>query len=156
MRHYLQDATDPQTGRQGDSRIKRFVMLGPPNNGAQIAEKFGRNQLFEIIVGDSGQQLAKGWSDLEKKLATPKCDFAIVAGGRGDDKGFNPLLEGDDDFVVTVESAKLPGARDFMLVPIAHSFLMYNDAVQQATLSFLKNGYFVSEEKRQPLAAANK
>ncbi len=151
VRHYLHDTTDPATGKQGDARIKRFVMLGPPNNGAQIAEKFGQNDLFQFVVGGSGQQLAKGWAELEKKLATPKCEFGIVAGGRGDDKGFNPLLDGDDDFVVTVESAKLPGARDFLLVPVAHSFLMYNDKAQEATLSFLKNGYFVSDEKRQPL-----
>jgi pimeloyl-ACP methyl ester carboxylesterase len=151
IRHYLADHTDPQTLRQGDPRIKRIVMLGPPNNGAQLAEALGQNSLFEFIIGESGQQLARGWADLEKELATPACEFGVIAGGRGDGKGFNPLVKGDDDLIVAVESARLPGAADFLVLPVRHTFMMDQQPIQEATLSFLEHGYFVSAEKRQPI-----
>ena len=151
IRHYLADHTDPKTGQQADPRIKRLVMLGPPNNGAQLATTLNQNELFETVVGASGQQLGKGWAEFEKTLATPACEFGIIAGGRGEKQGYNPLLPGDNDLVVTVDSTKLPGARDFLLLPVAHTFLMFNDKAQAATLNFLQNGYFVSAEKRQPI-----
>jgi len=153
IRHYLADTTDPKNNTQGDPRLRRFVMLGPPNNGAKIAEMFGQNKVFEFVVGGAGEQLAKKWAELDKKLVIPACEFGIIIGGRGDDKGFNPLLAGDNDFVVTVDSAKLPGARDFLVLPVAHSFVMNHADVQAATLKFLQNGYFVSADKRQPLTA---
>ena len=151
IRHYLADNTDPQTGRQGDPRIKRIVMLGPPNNGAQLAETFGQNTIFELVVGTSGQELSRGWSELEKKLATPACEFGVIAGGRGDEKGYNPLVQGDDDGVVSVDSARLAGASDFLVLPILHTFMMEQRSVQDATLCFLEHGYFTAADKRQPI-----
>ena len=31
-------------------------------------------------------------------MIVPRCEFGIIAGGRGKANGLNPLLEGDDDF----------------------------------------------------------
>ncbi len=42
IRRYLGDQTDIATGKRPDPRIKRIVMLGPPNQGAELAEKAGR------------------------------------------------------------------------------------------------------------------
>ena len=39
IRRYLADQTDAATGKLPDRRIKRIVMLGPPNQGAELAEK---------------------------------------------------------------------------------------------------------------------
>jgi triacylglycerol esterase/lipase EstA (alpha/beta hydrolase family) len=37
LRRYLGEATEPTPRWQSDPRIKRIVMLGPPNNGASMA-----------------------------------------------------------------------------------------------------------------------
>jgi hypothetical protein len=103
------------------------------------------------VLGKPSEELGRQWVWLERNLATPPCEFGIVAGGRGNQKGFNPLLPGDDDGVVTVASTRLAGARDFILVPVLHSLLPTNRKVMQCTLSFLQNGYFVSEEKREEI-----
>jgi pimeloyl-ACP methyl ester carboxylesterase len=153
VRHYLADHTDPATERRPDPRIRRIVMVGPPNRGALMAVIFGRNSLFERVVGLSGRALARGWNDLEKHLAVPSCEFGIIAGGELDDDGYNPLLPGDDDLIVSVDETKLPGARDFMVVHELHAKLMRNAQVHQAALSFLQHGYFTSEQARHPLPA---
>jgi pimeloyl-ACP methyl ester carboxylesterase len=151
VRHYLADETDPATGRKPDPRIKRIVMLGPPNHGSPVADVAAGVHGVTWVAGESLEMLGPKWKELEPRLATPACEFGILAGGRGDGQGYNPLLPGDDDATVTVESARLEGARDFRRLPVIHSFLMEDKRVLDATLRFLKHGYFESEEKRQPI-----
>ena len=118
IRHYLGDLASERAGqgktrRAGKSSLPRFgrcVMLGPPNQGARLAEVFADNGLFRQIAGDAGQQLGVNWPQLEKRLATPAFEFGIIAGGRGGPKGWNPMLAGDNDGVISVETAKLDGA----------------------------------------------
>jgi pimeloyl-ACP methyl ester carboxylesterase len=139
--------------RRDRAKFHRFVMLGPPNQGAQLADVFAENLVFKEVFGDSGQQLGRDWAALEKRLATPSFDFGIIAGGKGTPKGYNPILVGDNDGAVSVETTKLVGARDFLVTPVLHSFLMGNERVQECVLRFLKKGYFVSDEERHPLGA---
>jgi hypothetical protein len=162
IRHYLGDLDrqDPTkvspnaaaADRRAKRRFGRFVMLAPPNQGALLAETFADNLLFKEIAGDAGQQLGRDWSDLEKHLATPGFPFGIISGGKGNGKGYNPILVGDNDGVISVETAKLPGASDFARLQLLHSFIMDNATVQQYTLSFLQHGYFISAAERHPLA----
>ncbi len=153
IRHYLADQTDEERGLRPDPRIRRIVMIGPPNNGSEMAVKFGRNFVFKGVCGKSGMQLASGWDELKPRLATPTSEFGVIAGGKGAGKGNNPLLSGDDDLVVSVEETRLVGARDFALLPVAHTFIMNNKKVQEYTLQFFRNGYFISERERQPIVA---
>ncbi len=98
-----------------------------------------------------GRELADGWDELSKHLATPRCEFGIIAGGKADGHGYNPLLIGDNDMVVTVTETLLPGARDFICLPVVHTFMMDDRAVQKATLNFLDHGYFIGDDQRQPI-----
>jgi pimeloyl-ACP methyl ester carboxylesterase len=151
IRRYLGGQTDAARGKIPDQRIKRIVMLGPPNQGAELAEKLGDNPAFIAVFGIAGQQLGKRWEELKPTLATPACEFGIIAGGRGEQRGYNPLLHGDNDGIVTVESTRLVGARDFLLVQEIHFGLLRSTGVRKYILEFLKHGYFISEEKRQPI-----
>ncbi len=150
IRRYLAKAARPD-GPGIDPRFQRMVMLGPPNQGAELAEKIGKNKLFEWVAGDSGNSLARDWNGLEQHLAVPPFEFGIIAGGKGSPKGMNPIISGDDDFIVSVSSTRLAGARDFLVLPVLHTFLMSDPQVQQHTLRFLKHGYFTSTEARQPI-----
>ena len=151
IRHYLGDQTDPATGRTPDPRIHRIVMLAPPNNGAEFARKFADNKIFQTIWGKTGLELANEWESLEPRLAIPTCEFAVIAGGNGEPSDSNPLLSGDDDFVVSVAETRLPGARDFHVFPGLHSSIMDDELVRECALKFFWHGYLVTEELRQPI-----
>jgi pimeloyl-ACP methyl ester carboxylesterase len=151
VRHYLADHTNEKTGRHPDPRIKRMVMLGAPNNGARIAEVLLANSVAEVTAGKSGQQLAREWEQLADKLATPAFEFGIIAGGLSNERGYNPLLGGDNDLIVTVESTRLAGATDFAVLPVLHAVMMDNPTVQEYVLRFFEHGYFVSREARRPI-----
>ena len=151
LRHYLADQTNPEKNLRPDARIKRIVMLAPPNNGATLAVRFKDQKLLEVVLGQSAKQLAAEGPKICNRLATPPCEFAIIAGGQGDDDGINPLINGDDDLVVSVAETRLPGARDFAVLPIIHRKMSCDPTVCEYTLRFLQHGYLVSEEQRQPI-----
>ena len=65
--------------------------------------------------------------------------------------GSNPILDGDDDFVVSIEETRLPGANDFVVLPVLHSLIMDDPNTREYTLRFLWHGYFVSKDERTPI-----
>jgi hypothetical protein len=152
VRHYLGDLV-ARNGKQ-DPRFKRMVMLAPPNHGAERAKALADSDLFGIVLGESATQLGAGWDAIEPKLATPSFEFGIVAGGRGDNKGYLSGVSGDNDGILSVATTRLDGARDFVLVPVIHPMTMMDETVKKYTLTFLEKGYFISEEKRQPIVPA--
>ena len=146
VRHYLADHAAAHQGRM-DPRIRRFVMLGPPNHGSRVAQTLSGNLIFDNTLGLSAQQLAHRWEELAPHLAVPACEFGIIAGGKGNSVGFNPLLGGDDDGTVAVSETKLSGATDFALVDVLHSSMMNDPQVQEFTLRFLRAARFRDSEE---------
>jgi pimeloyl-ACP methyl ester carboxylesterase len=154
VRNWLHNLGEEKRMLPKGQSFGRMVMLAPPNRQPQIATKLIRGVVANFVAGPAAQELATGWEGLETKLATPKFEFGILAGGKGDDKGYNPLIPGDDDAVITVESTRLPGAHDFRVLPVMHTFFMDNKRAQELTLRFLDHGHFESEDSRQPIATA--
>jgi pimeloyl-ACP methyl ester carboxylesterase len=144
IRRYLAGDTTPNTGWNPDPRIGRIVMIAPPNHGAITATRLAGNRVFKSVFGQSGQQLGVQWDDLESRLATPVTEFGIIAGGWGNKLGLNPFLSGDDDGRITVETTRLAGASDFLVVAAVHELIAHDPRVLDYTLAFLDHGYFVS------------
>jgi pimeloyl-ACP methyl ester carboxylesterase len=151
IRRYFAGTGEPNSP-QPDSRIGRIVMLGPPNQGAEIARRMQHVPLFKTVTGPSGQALAESWEDFESQLAIPAVPFGIIAGGRNNERGLNPLVRGDDDVIVRVEETRLPGARDFRVVPALHSFMMDDGQVRALARNFFEYGWFETEATRQPVS----
>lgn len=145
VRRFLSEQMESPAGV--DPRIRRFVMLGPPNRGALLAETNGLNLAVRLVAGPVGRQLAFEWDELAEQLVIPTCEFGIVAGGLEHSVGWNPLLPGDDDGTLRVEETWLPGASDYAVLPVPHSFLMRHDEVQRYTLHFLETGHFPESDE---------
>ncbi|MCI0358954.1 MAG: alpha/beta hydrolase [Planctomycetaceae bacterium] len=154
VRRYLGEASLAEPRWKTDPRIKRMVMLGPPNNGAQLARLFKDNKLFGLVTGPSGKQLALPQGDVQKQLATPTFEFGIIAGSCGELSQSNPVVAGDDDLIVAVEETRLAGASDFLIVPTWHATMLRDEHVCQCAARFLKEGYFVAADKRVPISEA--
>lgn len=147
VRTYLMQA-QAQQGR--DPRLNRMVMLGVPNQGAKMANLFQNNWLFQMAYGPAGQQLVESPEGFISKLPSPDFDFAIISGARGNADGWNPLIPGDDDGTVSVESTRLPGAADTIELSTLHSSMMWNPEVMKATTLFLKTGSLRLDGTRSP------
>ena len=124
-----------------DPRVGRFVMLGPPNHGAVLAEKLiGNSPVRRFFSGRSGDELGINWQEAEKSLGIPCCPFMIVAGGRGNNIGYSLMIPCDDDGLVSTEGTKLEGAEKWILFNVVHNELLQSPAVFNAVERFLLRG----------------
>ena len=82
VRRYLGEASQAEPRWKPDPRIKRMVMLGPPNNGAPLRRAASRTtSSTPVVAGPSGKQLARTWDECQKLLATPASSSACWPAG---------------------------------------------------------------------------
>lgn len=132
-------------------KLGRIMMLGTPNQGAFLATMLKDMQFFQSAFGKSGQQLTQDYDGLIARLPVPRQEFAIIAGGRGDNIGYSPIIPGDDDGTVAVKNTALGGASDFALITCLHPLLVSHRDAIQGTVSFLTSGAIRPNGQRQPI-----
>lgn len=137
VRTYLQ--------RHKPANVGRLVMIGTPNHGANMANLLGDMAVYRAVFGPAGQQLRRGGGFIEE-LETPACEFAVIAGGTGETTGMLALLPGDNDGIVEVDSARLDGMADFLLLPYAHTIIQMMPRTVRETAHFLRSGRFAHED----------
>ena len=134
VRQYLQHHTI--------SNLGRVVMLSPPNHGSEVSDLLKDYTIYQIILGPAAQQLGTDKGSLTEQLGPVKGEIGIITGVSSSDPWFSPVIPGDDDGKVSVESAKLDEMSDFMTVPNGHTFIMRDETVIRQILHFLKEGTF--------------
>lgn len=131
VRAYLAAHADPRTRH-------RVVMLSPPNQGSALAARQRDGVLFRWVYGDAARELVP-----ERARALPptpdNADVLVLAGGRGDPRGYNPLLDGDDDGVVAVGEMGMPGVEPVMVGGV-HGMMQWRPAVLSRAAAFIRAG----------------
>lgn len=122
--------------------LGRAVMLAPPNRGSELADWLQGFGLTQNVMGPLAGQLGTGPSDLPQNLAVPDIPFGVIAG----DRWINPagpfFLPGRHDGTVSVESTRLEGMSDHLVLPLTHTFIMNSAEVAAQTHAFLQTGRF--------------
>jgi len=116
-------------------RIGRMVMLAPPSHGSALAASLKDWLPFRVALGPSLRDVAEEAAT----IPPPPCPFAIVAAGHGE-RGWNPLLQGNDDGLLTVEETRLEGAAEFRQVEGLHASLIRNPQAVRFAVEFLDGG----------------
>jgi hypothetical protein len=98
--------------------------------------------LSREFLGLAGRELGTTTNDVPAKLGPVNFDCGVIAG----DCSLNPILSamltGLNDGKVTVESAKVSGMSDFLLLHYSHTWLMWRERTLQETRRFLEFGNF--------------
>jgi pimeloyl-ACP methyl ester carboxylesterase len=129
----------------------RVVQLAPPNQGARLAETLRNVALARGILGQTLHDLGIEAADGAPRLRLPRLEeveLGVIAGGRGGPRGYGPWLPEDNDMVVCVRETWLPEARDWILVPRLHTFIMNAKDVHENVLTFLRDGRFTPTAAR--------
>ena len=131
--------------------LGRIVMIAPPNNGVQLIRKFRRWPTLATLYGVATHDMAAGNRWLGN-LGVPAAEIGVIAG----DRRFHPLnpsaymnaLIGNDrphDGTVEVDSTRLAGMTDFLVVGANHTFICDHPEVARQMLSFLDTGRFARD-----------
>ncbi len=130
----------------GVDRIGRVVMLATPNAGSEVVDLLRGNLLFRYGFGPAATQLGTRSEDLPRSLGPVGFEVGVIAGRASINPIFSGLLPGEDDGTVAVESTRVEGMKDFIVVPHTHTFIMNSREVQSQAASFLRTGGFVHAE----------
>ena len=122
--------------------LGRVVQLASPNGGSEVADFLKTNWLYENVYGPAGQQLVTQGAGIQDLLGTVDYELGVVAGDFSIDPVSSSLIPGDDDGKVSVESTKVQGMHDHIVVSASHTFFPQNTEVQAQALYFLRYGAF--------------
>jgi pimeloyl-ACP methyl ester carboxylesterase len=122
--------------------LGRVVMLGPPNRGSEIVDALKRGPCLRLFAGPSGQQLGTSAEDLPRKLGPASFELGVIAGDRSLNPFFTRRLPRPHDGKVSVESTRLEGMSDFLVVHCSHTFLPWRKSIIRQVISFVDTGRF--------------
>lgn len=134
VRKLIQDARPANLGR--------VVMIGPPNHGSTAADVAKENVLLKKFLGGNLVRLGTGEDAIVKTLGPADFEVGIIAGEVPINPVFGKALGGKNDGAVTIESAKLEGMKDFLVVPYSHTLMLWRKEVVDQVRAFLREGKF--------------
>ncbi len=140
VRYFLQHHDVPKLGR--------VVMLSPPNEGSPLADVLKRNVFFRPFMAPAGRQLGTDEDSLPRRLGPARFELGIIAGSKSENPINSLILDGPDDGTVTVESTKLAGMADFIVLRYGHRSILRSRAVIDQVICFLRSGSFRHDPSR--------
>lgn len=125
-------------------QLKRVVMLGPPNQGSHIVDKWRSVPGYTLVQGPAGRELGTGADSVPRSLGPVSFELGVIAGTSAANPFLALFLPRPNDGKVTVDNTKVDGMVDFVALPVTHTFMMRDDEVIRQVRAFLKRGRFES------------
>jgi triacylglycerol lipase len=132
--------------RHHEPRLGRVVMLGPPNKGSEVVNGLKDWFVFRKINGPAGSELGTDSRSLPRKLGPVNFELGIIAGDRSINWINSMMIPGPDDGKVSLESTKVEGMKEHVVVHRTHPFIMKARESIELTIRFLKSGSFRSPD----------
>jgi pimeloyl-ACP methyl ester carboxylesterase len=133
------------------ANLGHVVMLGPPNQGSEMADYLKDHAVSRWLFGPNLPQLGTANRRMLEKLIGDDADYTlgIIAGQDSLDPVGAAILPDADDGRVPVERTKLPGMNAHLVMDANHTTLITNDAVIAEAVHFIQHGKF-SDDQQQP------
>ena len=127
-------------------KIGRIVLIAAPNRGSRLAyfaKKYFRplTNIFKTLTSIEVENVKK----LELAAAS---DFEIAAiAGNKSNLFLGRLLIKENDGRIRVKSVKIPGLKDFIVLPFGHKNIHFQEETADFVAKFLESGSFNGGDK---------
>jgi len=122
------------------------IMLGPPNNGSELVNAFRSytltKWLFDKVNGPAGKQLGTQNNNRPKELGAVNFRLGVIAGNVSYNPLFSKVFNGESDGKVSINSTRVNGMSDHLILPVSHTFMMNNDVILHQIRHFLTHNAF--------------
>ena len=119
-------------------RLGRVVMLGPPNQGSEMASRLRTNFFYRLLTGPAGQELGIERESTPNRLGPVNFPVGVIAGSRS--FGRRRDFAGPNDGKVAVARTQVEGMTDFAVIHATHTWMMCHPRVLRAVTHFLRGG----------------
>jgi hypothetical protein len=123
--------------------LGRVVMLAPPNHGSEVIDITRDWPTSELFAGEAGLQLGTDPDGIPRQLGPVDFELGVIAGTGSINLVMSAMLPGPNDGKVSVESTRVDGMADFLIVTNSHRFITTSEEVIRNTTAFLRAGSFV-------------
>jgi pimeloyl-ACP methyl ester carboxylesterase len=128
--------------RQSIDNIGRVVMIAPPNQGSQIADRLHDKRWFQKLMGPGACELGAGRGGIPGTLGPAPFSVGVIAGTLSLNPVFFRWLPGRNDGRVSLEATRLDNMKDFTTFHCNHTFLLWKPTVWDEIVQFLQHGRF--------------
>jgi pimeloyl-ACP methyl ester carboxylesterase len=118
--------------------LGRVVMIGPPNQGSEVADALQDWELYRTLYGPAGEELTTAAIKIEEV----DYELGVIAGDVAIDPIGAHLIPGPDDGRVAVARTQLPGMKAMTIVHAPHTMLQLMPSVWERVIRFLETGAF--------------
>ena len=122
------------------ANLGRVVLIGTPNTGTEIIDNLRHKWWFKVL-GPMAQQLGTDDNSFPRTIGPPDYPLGVIAGKTARSAN-EALLPGDDDGLVTVDSTRVDGMTDFVVMETTHAAMRYDRDVADQVVRFLITGAF--------------
>lgn len=125
------------------ANLGNTVMLGPPNHGSELVNFFQSLKIYRKLNGPAGLELSTDQASVPNVLGEVNFHAGVIAGNRSVNPLYSLMIDGPDDGKVSVESSKVDGMTDHIVLPVTHTFMMRDKTVIKQVKHFLKHSKFL-------------
>ena len=127
----------------GENRVKNLgnvINMGSPNKGTVVVVYLKDNWIFKKF-GNVAKVMSSNGSKFLSSLKKPDYNLGVIAGMANNPK-HEHILKGLDDGLVTIDSTKVDGMKDFIVIETSHTSMRYSKAVADQAIYFLRHSKF--------------
>jgi pimeloyl-ACP methyl ester carboxylesterase len=141
IRQFLDESPPPRLGR--------VVLMACPNRGTTLADLLQKVPSLKHIFGGAAAQLGTRGDCVPFTLGSPRYAPGVIMGGRSMFPFLSPFVPGRDDGVVAVDSGRIDGMADFLVLPTTHTYLPRCENALFQAHCFFQTGHFLIESTSQ-------
>ncbi|MES2526671.1 MAG: alpha/beta fold hydrolase [Bdellovibrionota bacterium] len=136
IRNYLAEKTPKNLGN--------VVILGTPNKGTPLVD-YIQDKWYYGLTGPALINLSSKGSVFLSSLQKPFYNLGVIAGNVSSSSR-NSIFSGANDGLVPVESTKVDGMKDFIILPVNHYSMRSHPVVNRQIHHFLSKAEFIKVE----------
>lgn len=134
IRQYLSEHRIPELGR--------VVMMGPPNQGSELADYYAALITADYLEPPALVQLGTGPASVPRDLGPVDFELGVIAGSAHLRSFLPGLPDGPGDGTLSVAETAVAGMADFIAMPVSHTLMMWDLDVLDQIVHFLIHGRF--------------